>query len=616
MPSKDVSSSPERPTIRLLDDTVVDAIAAGEVIERPASAVKELVENALDAGARAVEVRYEDQDALNITVLDDGHGIAAEELELAVRRHATSKIARVEELAAIRTFGFRGEALASMAAVAALEVVSRTRDASEAAGIRLLGGRVIETFVAGARVGTRVGLSDVFGDVPARKKFLKTPGAEFAAVADTLRRFALLHPAVHFRLVRNGEDALDLARVEDLVARIRQVFAPEVAARMHTLEERHAGMRLTGAVSAAGESFGSTRRMFLFVNGRWVQDRLLFRAVMEGYRTYLLKGRYPAAALFLDVPGPCLDVNVHPAKLEVRFRDVEAVQRFVIESVRETLRTKASPLGRWGLTERDLAAPEIEARRRRARLTASEAERSPRAQPTLHEAARVVSEEREIPGYSTSAVQSAEPVVATGLGPPVSEPLITSRTLRIVGQVLAGYIVCERDGEVVLVDQHAAHERVLYERLLERYTAGAIDSQALLVPMTVEVGGDGAEAIERAAEHLAALGWEIERFGDEEVVVRAVPAICGDRDVVALVERLAAELARSDARSAGLALAREVLATVACHAATRVGQRLDDSQARALLDEIADVDFAAACPHGRPVARILERSRIERMFGR
>lgn len=196
------------------------------------------------------------------------------------------------------------------------------------------------------------------------------------------------------------------------------------------------------------------------------------------------------------------------------------------------------------------------------------------------------------------------------------EPLIASSPLRIVGQVLAGYIVCEREGEVVLVDQHAAHERVLYERLLERYTAGAVDTQALLVPMTVEVGGDGAEAIERASENLSVLGWEIERFGDEEVVVRTVPAICGSRDVVALVERLASELARSDARSAGLALAREVLATVACHAATRVGQHLDEREARALLDEIADVDFAAACPHGRPVARILERSRIERMFGR
>jgi DNA mismatch repair protein MutL len=599
--------------IRLLDDAVVDAIAAGEVIERPASAVKELVENALDAGAATVEIRYDDRVGLNISVLDDGHGIAAEELELAVRRHATSKLGRVEELAGIRTFGFRGEALASMAAVAALEVVSRTREAEQGAGIRLLGGRVIETFMAGSRVGTRVALSDVFADVPARKKFLKAPGAEFGAAADTIRRFALLHPGVHFRLVRNGDSALDLPPVRDLLARIRQVFDSRVAASMHTVDARHAGRRIRGAVSAAGESFGSSRRMFLFVNGRWVQDRLLFRAVMEGYRTYILKGRYPAVVLFLEVPGESLDVNVHPAKLEVRFSDADVVRNFVIEAVRETLRTKASPLGRWGLTERDLVAPEVEARRRAARLAGTYVPQSAPTPPLQGPASG-----GEIPGYRESAFSPPAAVAEMEDRPPAVLPLDTRPVppLRVVGQVFAGYIVCEREGEIVLVDQHAAHERVLYERLIERYTSGRIDSQPLLVPVSVEVGGDGAEAIERAGPELALLGWDVERFGDESVVVRALPAICGTRDVGALVERLASELARSDAKTAGLALAREVVATVACHAATRVGQPLDERQARALLEEIAGVDFAAACPHGRPVSRTLGRSRIERMFGR
>jgi DNA mismatch repair protein MutL len=370
-------------------------------------------------------------------------------------------------------------------------------------------------------------------------------------------------------------------------------------------------MHLSGAVSAAGESFGSARRMFLFVNGRWVQDRVLFRAVMEGYRTYLLKGRYPAVALFLDVPGESLDVNVHPAKLEVRFSDAETVQRFVIEAVRETLRTKASPLGRWGLTERDVLVPEIEARRRAARLAGVDA-------PASAAHAPIASEDAEIPGYRTTTAAVRSGVAERSARPMKTLPLGTGTegSVRVVGQVLAGYIVCERDGEVLLVDQHAAHERVLYERLLERYTEGKVDSQPLLLAMTVEVGGEGADAIERAGAELTKLGWDVERFGDEEVVVRALPAICGARDVGALVERLASELARTDANTAGLALAREVLATVACHAATRVGQTLDEREARALLDEIAGVDFAAACPHGRPVARTLERTRIERMFGR
>jgi DNA mismatch repair protein MutL len=613
MPSKDASSSPERVAIRLLDDAVVDAIAAGEVIERPASAVKELVENALDAGASKVEIRYDDREELNIAVLDDGHGIAAAELELAVRRHATSKLGRIEDLTGIRTFGFRGEALASMAAVADLEVVSRTRDSEQASGIRLLGGRVMETFVAGARVGTRVALSDVFGDVPARKKFLKSPAAEFAAAADSIRRFALLNPRVHLRLVRNGQPSLDLPPVRGVVERIRQVFDSEVAASMHTLDATHAGLRIRGVVSAAGESFGSARRMFLFVNGRWVQDRVLFRAVMEGYRTYLLKGRYPAVALFLDLPGESLDVNVHPAKLEVRFRDADVVQRFVIEAVRDTLRTKASPLGRWGLSERDIAVSEIDARRRAARLVAAAEPESPRLQPTPEPVPAA-----GIPGYREAAPATPASVAETAGRATAMLPLDSGPTaaLRVVGQVFAGYIVCEREGEIVLVDQHAAHERVLYERLLARYTEGTIDSQPLLVPMSVEVGGEGADAIERASPALGSLGWEVERFGDESVVVRALPAICGTRDARALVERLASELARSDPHTAGLALAREVLATVACHAATRVGQPLDERQARALLEEVAGLDFAAACPHGRPVARTLERSRLERMFGR
>jgi len=304
---------------------------------------------------------------------------------------------------------------------------------------------------------------------------------------------------------------------------------------------------------------------------------------------------------------------VHPAKLEVRFADVEGVQRFVIEAVREALRTKASPLGRWGLTERDVVVPEIEARRRAARLAMQEAPAAPRSRLTEEPSGAP-----DIPGYRDAAVTMPSRV-AEGAAPATATlPLDPGAhlSLRVVGQVLAGYIVCEREGEVVLVDQHAAHERVLYERLLARYTSGHVDSQPLLVPISVEVGGEGADAIERAAVALASLGWELERFGDETVVVRALPAICGTRDVVALVERLASELARSDASTAGLALAREVLATVACHAATRVGQSLSEREARALLEEIAGVDFAAACPHGRPVARTLERSRIERMFGR
>jgi DNA mismatch repair protein MutL len=606
MRSNNASSSPDPARIRLLDDAVVNGIAAGEVIDRPASVVKELVENALDAGARTVETRYDDRNGLDISVSDDGHGILRDDLDLAVTRHATSKLGRLGDLAAIRTFGFRGEALASLAAVAGLEVVSRTAGTSGAFGVRLVDGRIVDRFDAPGRVGTRVKLSDLFGAVPARKKFLKSPAAEFAAASDVVRRFALLHPDRHFRLLRGGEVALDLPPVANLTTRIGQVLDRELAGAMHALAAHHGGMALGGAASAAGVSLGSARRMFLFVNGRFVQDKLLFRAVMEAYRTYLMKGRYPAVALFLDVPGDAVDVNVHPAKLEVRFRAPDAVQRFVVEAIQETLRGKASPLGRWGLTEKDLVPSQTEHRRRR-----SAAARAAEAAASGVPAPEAVGEAPE--GYVPSAV-GEQPTAAAplelSLGSAARAPVV------VIGQVLAGYIVCEHAGEVVLIDQHAAHERVLYERLLASYVERSIASQPLLVPITVAVGGDGADAIERASGDLATLGWSLARFGDEEVVVRAVPSIASGKDVPALVERLASELARGDVATAGVALAREVLATVACHSATRVGQRLELRAARALVAELDSVDFAASCPHGRPVARRLDRGRIERLFGR
>jgi len=603
MPKTDASSSSDRSRIRLLDDAVVSGIAAGEVIERPASVVKELIENALDAGARSIEVRYDETgEGLDLSVADDGHGIASEDLDLAVTRHATSKLDRLDELAALRTFGFRGEALSSMAAIARLEVVSRASAAAGASGIRLVDGRIVDRFDAAGRVGTKVRLVDLFGAVPARKKFLKSPGAEFAAAGDVVRRFSLIHPDRRFRLLRGERVALDLPPVADLVSRLAQVLDAEIAAAMHPLSGRHGGMSVRGAVSAPGVSLGAARRMFLFVNDRFVQDKTLFRAVMEAYRTYLLKGRYPAVVLFLDVPGDAVDVNVHPAKLEVRFADADGVQRFVIEAVRETLRGGASPLGRWGLTERDLGVSQMEHQRRAARAT-DLAEPQPRE-------ARAVAEEAPA-GYTATRVAEAESDEAT-----VALPLASSVDVDVIGQVLDGYIVCQQGDEVVLVDQHAAHERILYERLMRSFLDGAVSSQPLLLPITVAVGGDGADAVERAGAELEKLGWSIERFGDDDVVVRAVPALAAGRDLGALVERLASELAASDVTTAGAALARDVLATVACHSATRVGQALDLRAARALIDEIGSVDFAASCPHGRPVARRLDRGWVERLFGR
>jgi DNA mismatch repair protein MutL len=604
--------------IRLLDDAVISGIAAGEVVERPASIVKELIENALDADARRIEIRIDDAAGKSrLEVIDDGGGIRHSELELAVTRHATSKISDLDDLRRIGTFGFRGEALASIGAVSELEVSTRTAADSSGASIRIVHGKTVDVHDVASRRGTSVAVSDLFANVPARRKFLKTAAAEFSAIADAVRRLALANADIHFRLVRNGKTHLDLPATGRLVARLRQVYGDELAGSLAEVDASHGGMRLHGVLSNAGVSFGSGRRVSLFINRRWVNDRTLFRAVMEGYRTYLLKGRYPAAALFLGLAPDAVDVNVHPSKLEVRFEDPEAVSRFVAEAVTATLRGVASPLGRWGLAESDVARSESELRRRKtssAGATPGDRGDASVAQPREAGRESSVAEQAPIPGYTPAAGAETEP---QALPPSVLSLAGENESpLEVVGQVFAGYIVCQAGEELVLLDQHAAHERVLYERLTAASEAAPTASQPLLLAETVSVGGDAVAAFERAREELSRLGWEIDVFGEEDVVVRAVPAVAAHRNVRALVERLASDLTSIDAKSAGERVAKEIAATVACHAAVRVGKVLDRAAAKALIEEIGTVDFASSCPHGRPVAQVLSRSRIERMFGR
>jgi DNA mismatch repair protein MutL len=615
-------------TIIRLSDAIVSGIAAGEVVERPASVIKELVENALDAGARRIEVEYDDREALRLSVTDDGHGIAADQLELAVARHATSKLRAIDDLTGIASFGFRGEALASIAAVSKLELTSRTGDSDAGARIGVDSGRTVDAGAAAARRGTRVLVENLFAAVPARRKFLKSASAEYGAAAEQMRRFALARPDAHFIVMRNGRKSIDLPPVAGMAERLVQVLGREIGAQMVEVGGTFDGMRLDGAVTPAGVSFGSARRISLFVGGRWVSDRALFRAVMEAYRTYLLKGRYPAAVLFLEVPDDAIDVNVHPAKLEVRFTDPAGVSRFMVEAVGESLRGSAGPLGRWGLGERDLLATEAFAKRSR-RVPGRASETSARSRAVdgrLDSADNADAAPDVLPGYRPMSAPPAE-VSAGGLvqessGEPMPLPLGAQPragslgALSVVGQVFAGYIVCEENDELVLVDQHAAHERILFERLMADYDDGTIESQPLLIPQNVAVGGDGVEAVARTEDELAKLGWDVAAFGDEDVVVRSVPAIAAGVDAVLLTEKLVADVLRCGVETAGRKLAEKLFATVACHAAVRVGKRLDSRTATALLAEAGTVEFSATCPHGRPVARTMTRAQLERLFGR
>jgi DNA mismatch repair protein MutL len=372
---------------------------------------------------------------------------------------------------------------------------------------------------------------------------------------------------------------------------------------MTEFRTRYAGMEIEGALSPAGVSFGTARRIALFVNDRLVHDRQLFRAVIDGYRTYLLKGRFPAVVVLLSVDPARVDVNVHPAKTEVRFAEPEQVQRFVVESIRDTLRGAASPLGRWGLGEDDL----LKARSRGAVPQAREAPVAMVAEAP--EAADAP------PGYRASAVpqSTVSPAEPVQLGLGTEGP---GAALKVLGQIFRGYIVCQADEGLVLIDQHAAHERLLFERLKEAHAAGTIASQRLLAPAVVTVGEAALEQVAESGATLVRLGWEIEPFGDREVAVRAVPELAVGADLGALVERLVADLVRTQAEEAAQATAERILATVACHSAIRAGDDLSPPAIRDLLRQVRVADFAASCPHGRPVARVMSRAQLERWFGR
>jgi DNA mismatch repair protein MutL len=611
-------------SIALLDDATVAGIAAGEVVERPSSAVKELVENALDAGAARIRIEYEDNGRLRIVVADDGSGIDAAEIDLALTRHATSKIRSLADLDAVSTFGFRGEALAAIASASDLILTTAT---SEEGGTRVdvRAGTICGRSPAAARRGTRIEIEDLFAAVPARRKFLKGAATEAGFVADVVRRFALARPDVHFSLHSGGRVLLDVAPVAGVADRIRQVFGREVAASLIEVDARLGGLTLRGHVSAPGSSWGSSRRMAIYVGGRWVREKLLFQSVLDGYQTYLLKGRYPATVLHFDCEPGSVDVNVHPAKLEVRFSDGDAVRRFVAEAVRDALRRTASPLGRWGidasesLRRRAVPSSGFGAVARRAetanpRALARHVETASSAVASAE--AAVGAADSAIPGYTPSpeVAAAAGEQLAIDLGPERAEGALGR--LEIVGQIFEGYFVCEGDGEVVLVDQHAAHERVLFERLLHAFEERAVSRQALLIPERVHVGREGVEACAASSADLEELGWEIEPFGEEDVVVRAVPSMAGSADARVLAEAVAADLVEAGRARSAERLAERVMATVACHSAVRVGKRLEPAAARALLAEMATVSYHATCPHGRPVARKLTRSQVERMFGR
>jgi DNA mismatch repair protein MutL len=584
--------------IRLLSEATVNRIAAGEVIERPAAAVKELVENALDAGASRISVTLVEGGIARIEVKDDGSGMNAAELALAVQRHATSKLTD-ETLVRIATLGFRGEALPSIGAAARLAITSRPHDAPHAHAIQVEGGQVSEVAPCAGAAGTRVVVRDLFFATPARRKFLKHPRTEAEHAEAAVRRLALAAPGVAFRLESDGRTGFDLPG-QTREARVAALLGADAAAALLAVDGARDAMCLTGFACAPALSRATGAAQYLVVNGRPVADPVLKVAVRVAYRDVIAGGRHAVVALFLDMPPDELDVNVHPAKAELRFRDPAAVRSFVISTVSRALAGGAGT-----------AAPAAALRLIQSR-PAWHATR-PALPPGFAEAAPApIWPGAALPLDAAPGARRLAPEAPSPDYPPLDYPLGAP-----VAQVLDTYIIAvAADGSLVLVDQHAAHERLTHEALRTQMLDGGVRSQPMLLPAVVELApAEAARLLARATE-LARLGLEIEAFGGGAVLVRAMPAALGAPEPRPLLRDLADELAEMDESTALEARLDAVIARLACHGSIRAGRRLGAEEMAALLRQMEATPRAATCSHGRPTFLKLSKAEIETLFGR
>jgi DNA mismatch repair protein MutL len=574
------------PPIRILPAHTINRIAAGEVIERPAAAVKELVENALDAGATRIAVALDGGGIDRIEVTDDGCGMDAASLAISVLRHATSKLID-DDLVRIATLGFRGEALPSIGAAARLAITSRPRDAAHASEIRVEGGAVSDVAPGAGAPGTRVVVRDLFFATPARRKFLKSPRIEADHAEAAVRRLALAAPSVAFRLESDGRIAFDLPP-QERAARVAALFGAAAAAAMVVVAGERGDLRITGHACSPAVTRATGAAQALTVNGRPVADPVLKVAVRVAYRDVIAAGRHAIVALWLDIPSDELDVNVHPAKTELRFRDVGAVRSLVIGSLQRALAGGAGT---------SLPAP----------------------RPMLHP---VHSRAYPVPYSSVRLPGMAETPLAFGVAPAARmlaapEPRPEHPLGAPVAQVLDTYVIAVAgDGSLVLVDQHAAHERLTHEALRGQMLDGGVRSQPLLLPAVVDMPPADAARLLARGDELSRLGLEIEAFGPGAVLVRALPAALGAPEPGPLLRDLADELEELDEATALSVRLDAVIARLACHGSIRAGRRLNAAEMDVLLRQMEATPRAATCSHGRPTFLKLSRAEIERLFGR
>jgi DNA mismatch repair protein MutL len=589
-------------SIRRLPLELINRIAAGEVVERPASALKELTENALDAGAAQIAVRLHAGGLELVEVTDDGHGMSRDEMLLALERHATSKLPE-DAIDRVTSFGFRGEALPSIASVSRLTLESRVQG-GEGWRIEIDHGAPAGEGPAALPPGTRIRVEGLFDKVPARRKFLRSPRSEYAACLDAVKRLAMARSDVGFTLDHDGRRILTLQPAEP-PARVAELLTHELDRHGIGIDCTREGMRLTGVISLPTFNRGVADQQFLFVNARPVKDRLLVGALRGAYRDLIARDRHPIAALFLQVPLGEVDVNVHPAKTEVRFRDPSAVRGLIVGGLRHALEEQSQ---RSAAREQS-AAPV---------MWTSDLTRHPREnggppflsatqgrQAPAFAAVTGVAEDQRL--FDHAPAGRAEPA----LEPVPSHPLGVAR-----GQVASTYIVAEAEDGLVIVDQHAAHERLVLERMRAAREGGAVARQALLIPEVVELDEPDCDRLESAAGELGGMGLEIERFGPTAMLVRGVPAALGKTDCPGLLADLAAEIAELGGPLSLRDKLDLVAATIACHGSVRAGRVLSVAEMNALLREMEVTPRSGQCNHGRPTWVKLGHDEIEKLFGR
>jgi len=587
--------------IRQLPELLINQIAAGEVVERPSSVVKELVENSLDAGAQSIQVFLEQGGKRLVRVVDDGDGIAKDELPLALNRHATSKIASLEELQEVESMGFRGEALPSMASVSRLTLTSRTHDAGHAWQIKTSNGVVEDVIPASGAFGTQVELRDLFYSVPARRKFMRTDRTEFAHVDELLKRFALSRPDVGFQLQHNNRVVRQFPPVrtdEEMLVRLEAVVGKEFVEHALKIDEQRGSFGLRGWVAEPRYNRAQADRQFFFVNGRVIRDRLVAHAIRQAFRDVLFHGRHPAFVLFLELPFRGVDVNVHPQKHEVRFRDSRSVHDFIYSTLNRCLAGAGIGAG--------------------AMRPGTDVHGPVSAGQTGEWAARQTSMPMNVAEQIQSYAQLVSSPSRGSGGGQMPSTFETDQEFPPMGFALAQlhgvYILAQNQHGLVLVDMHAAHERITYERFKTGMAEDGIRSQNLLVPVTVHVSEREADMVEKHADKLESLGISCDRTGPQSVVVRKVPTLLQHADMSRLLQDVLSELV-TDGKSLKIeAEMDEVLSSMACHGSVRANRQLNIAEMNALLRDMERTERSAQCNHGRPTWIQMDMQSLDRLF--